>query len=213
MKITNPQAEEYAAAHTTAESDVLKKLNRETHAKILKPRMLSGHLQGSFLQVISLIKQPKRILEIGTYTGYSAICLSHGLCADGEIHTIDINPEIENFTNRFFEQAGIKNKIHFHIGDALTVIPELPGEFDIIFIDGEKKHYPDYLNVALPKLAQGGLLIADNVMWDGKVFSDEPSGDADENGIREFNRMILQHEELFQVMLPLRDGLLMAVKQ
>ena len=213
MKITHPLAEEYAEANSSEEDEVLKILNRETHAKVLKPRMISGQLQGAFLQAVSMMKQPKRILEIGTYTGYSAICLSRGLAYGGEIHTIDINEELEDFTRSFFQKAGITDKVMYHLGDALEIIPQLEGMFDLIFIDGEKKQYPAYLDLCLPRLAPGGLLIADNVMWDGKVFTDSPAADADEKGIREFNEKMRHCEELFRVMLPLRDGLLIAVRK
>ncbi len=204
----NPQAEEYAANHTTPESQVLRKLNRETNAKILKARMLSGHMQGKILEMISCMLQPSRILEIGTYTGYSAICLAKGLQPGGKLHTIDYNEELEDFTRSFFKEAGIEDRIEYHIGVALDVLPDLQGPFDLVFIDADKENYLAYYKLVLEKMKVGGIILADNVLWSGKVFSKEAAGDDPEAlALMEFNLHVQQDKRVENLMLPFRDGL------
>ncbi len=211
--ITDPQAENYALKHTSPESAVLKKLNRETHAKILRPRMLSGHFQGKLLEMISHMLQPKKILEIGTYTGYSALCMASGLAPDGILHTIDHNPELEDFTRSFFKEAGVENQIVYHIGEALDILPLLEGPFDLVFIDADKENYQIYYDHALEKTRVGGIILADNVLWDGKVFSPESAGkDAEAHALIKFNESIQQDPKVENILLPIRDGLTMIRK-
>ncbi len=203
---------EYAAAHSTAEPEVLKRLNRETHARVLKPRMLSGHMQGSLLAFISRMLQPTRILEIGTYTGYSAICLSHGLKPGGLLHTIDHNPELEDFTLQFIREAGLEKVIIQHIGEALDVIPGLNEVFDLVFIDADKENYCRYFDLVLPKIRKGGVIIADNALWSGKVLLPYEEMDEETQGIADFNQYVHQHPQVRNTLLPFRDGLMLMEK-
>ncbi len=205
---TNQQAEEYALAHTTPENEVLSRLSRETYAKILRPRMLSGHQQGKLLEMISCMVKPSAILEIGTYTGYSAICLAKGLKPGGKLHTIDYNEELEDFTRGFFIEAGIDQLVDYHIGNALHILPGLPGPFDLVFIDADKENYLWYYNHVMEKMLPGGIILADNVLWSGKVFSNQVAdGDPEALALIEFNRFINNDPRVENLMLPLRDGL------
>lgn len=204
--------EQYAQEHTSPEMEILSELSRETFAKVLRPRMLSGHLQGTFLQMISKIIQPKRILEIGTYTGYSAICLAQGLQKDGLFHTIDVNDELESMIRRYIEKAGLKNKISLHIGNALNIIPNINETWDLVFIDADKENYLNYYNLVFEKVRSGGLIIADNVLWSGKVL-DENENDSETIAIREFNQHIHEDERVEHLLLPIRDGLMIIRKK
>ncbi|TVQ12348.1 MAG: O-methyltransferase [Bacteroidetes bacterium] len=205
---TDPQAEKYSIAHTTEESTVLKKLNRETHAKILKARMLSGHMQGKLLEMISCMLQPSVVLEIGTYTGYSAICLSKGLAKGGTIHTIDHNEELEDFSRSFFRDAGIEDSIEYHIGEALEVLPSINGPFDLVFLDADKENYIAYYDEVIDKVRRGGVILADNVLWSGKVFSEEAAGnDPEAHALIQFNGYVHNDPRVENLMLPFRDGL------
>lgn len=205
---TDPKAEQYVISHTSEESTVLKKLNRETHAKILRPRMLSGHLQGKILEMVSCMLQPSQILEIGTYTGYSAICLSRGLVRGGIIHTIDHNEELEDFTRSFFREAGIEEAVEYHIGEAIDVLPTLEGPFDLVFIDADKENYIAYYDQVIEKVRKGGVVLADNVLWSGKVFSPEAAGnDPEAHALIEFNQHVHNDPRVENLMLPVRDGL------
>ncbi len=180
MEFIDSKLAEYAEQHSTEERDVLKKLSRETQAQVMMPRMLSGHLQGNLLSLLSKLIQPHRILEIGTYTGYSAICLAQGLTENGKLHTIDINEELETITSKYFELAGITHKVVQHFGNALHIIPALNEVFDLVFIDADKINYVAYYDLVLPKVRAGGLIIADNVLWSGKVTDErELTKDAD----------------------------------
>jgi caffeoyl-CoA O-methyltransferase len=199
---------DYSEAHTTAESEVLKELNRETHAKILMPRMLSGHLQGRILAMFSRMLQPRRILEIGTYTGYSAICLGEGLTDDGILHTIDINEELMPVAKKYFEKAGSAKKIVMHTGDAVKLIPTLNEVFDLVFIDADKKNYSTYFEMVVAKVRKGGIILADNVLWSGKVLDPPSSMDGDTQAIALFNNKILSDNRVENVLLPVRDGLM-----
>ncbi|CAN5630128.1 O-methyltransferase [soil metagenome] len=199
---------DYAEAHTTAESSTLKELNRETHAKILMPRMLSGHLQGRMLAMFSQMLKPKRILEIGTYTGYSAICLSEGLVPDGLLHTIDINEELTPMVRKYFSIAGVEAKIKIHTGDAVQIIPGLNETFDLVFIDADKKNYSVYFDLVISKVRTGGVIIADNVLWSGKVLEPASEMDSDTKAIAEFNRKIQSDIRIDNVLFPVRDGLM-----
>lgn len=199
--------EDYARLMSDPESEVLQRLKRETQAKVLKPRMLSGHLQGKLLEMISLMHKPSRILEIGTFTGYSAICLAQGLTQDGLLHTIDHNPELEDFARHFFTQAGLQNKIIQHIGEALDVIPGMNGAFDLVFIDADKENYVTYFEMVFDKMPVGGIILADNVLWDGKIIRVPAPNDSETQGIIRFNQYIRDHKGVQKLLLPHRDGL------
>lgn len=196
----------YAEQFSEPESDLLKELYRQTHVKIYNPRMVSGHLQGRILAMLSQMIQPRYILEIGTYTGYSALCLAEGLQTDGMLHTIEIDDELEDFIRHYLNRSPYKDKIVLHIGNALDIIPTLHLTFDLIYIDGDKREYPQYLDVAIEKLRSGGYIIADNVFWNGKVI-DPNQQDAFTNAIRTFNQTVHNHPQLKPVILPVRDGL------
>lgn len=204
--------EEYASAYSTPEPELLNKLNRETHAKILRPRMLSGHMQGRLLSFISRMIQPSRVLEIGTYTGYSAICLAEGLKAGGLLHTIDHNAELEEFVNQYIKEAGYHHQIIHHIGEALDVITGLDETFDLVFIDADKENYVRYFDMILPKVRQGGVIIADNVLWSGKVLLPKHQMDEETTGIAEFNEHVNQNKQVRNLLLPFRDGLMIIEK-
>ncbi len=173
MEIINPDLQRYAEDHTSEESEVLKKINRETHAKVLMPRMLSGHLQGRLLSMISSMTRPDRILEIGTYTGYSAICMAEGLSATGRLITIDINEELEETVRKNFEDAGISSKVSYLIGNAINIIPSINETFDLVFIDADKENYSKYFDLVIDKVRPGGIILADNVLWSGKVLMEK----------------------------------------
>ncbi len=203
----------YSTQHTSPESEWLYNLNRETHQKILKPRMLSGHLQGRVLSMLSNMIKPERILEIGTYTGYSALCLAEGLTETGKLHTIDINEELQNFVQKHIDASPYKNKIQQHIGNALEIIPTLNEKFDIVFIDADKENYLPYFNLVFDKVKSGGYIIADNVLWSGKVVEPVKSNDTDTQKLLEFNTFIQQHDGVENVLLPVRDGLMICRKK
>lgn len=213
MDFIAKEIEEYALNHTKAESDLLKKINRETHAKIMMPRMLSGHLQGRFLSMLSHMVKPDYILEIGTYTGYSALCLAEGLNENGKIITIDINEEIEKFVRNFFEQSEYKNKIDYRIGNALNIIPTINHELDIVFIDADKENYSNYYELVFEKVKTGGYIIADNVLWSGKVLIDDNKLDKDTKAIKAFNNTIQNDSRVENILLPVRDGLMICRKK
>jgi predicted O-methyltransferase YrrM len=213
MNFIDKEIEDYALNHTKPESELLKKLNRETHAKIMMPRMLSGHLQGRLLSMLSNMIKPEYILEIGTYTGYSALCLAEGLIANGKLITIDINEEIEKFTRSFFEQSEFKNKIEYYIGNALTIIPTINHPFDIVFIDADKENYAAYYDLVFDKVKKGGYIIADNVLWSGKVLIDNSKLDKDTKAIKAFNDKIQEDKRVENILLPIRDGLMICRKK
>jgi caffeoyl-CoA O-methyltransferase len=197
----------YILGHISPEDDVLKELNRQTHVKILRPRMLSGHLQGQFLYLLCKMLNPKRILEIGTYTGYSAICMARGLALGGHIDTIEINDELKPFTQQFVDKAGLGDAISLHIGSALDIVPGLDAGFDLAFVDGDKREYPLYYPLVLEKLRPGGFMLADNVLWDGKVTQPLMPNDDYTKGILDFNRMVADDDRVEKVILPIRDGI------
>lgn len=206
-----PEAlEDYVGQHTTQESEVLQQLNRETNAKVMMPRMISGHLQGRFLAMMSQMTKPKTILEIGTYTGYSAICLAEGLQDGGTLHTVDINEELEDMVRGYFEKAGLTNKIQYHIGNALEIIPTLDGPFDLVFIDADKINYANYFDQVIDKVAKGGYILADNVLWSGKVIQEKQ--DKDTAALVAFNAKLMEDPRVETVMVPIRDGILIARK-
>ncbi|MFW6100112.1 MAG: O-methyltransferase [Bacteroidota bacterium] len=204
--------EQYILEHSGEQDELLSELYRETHKKVLHPRMLSGHLQGKILEMLSKLLQPSSILEIGTYTGYSAICLARGLAAGGTLHTIEVNDELKDFIQHYLDRSDMGNRINLHIGDALEIIRQLSGSFDLIYIDADKREYPDYLELCREKLRPGGCLLADNVLWDGKVV-DTDTSDPHTLGIHRFNEKIKRDSGLEQVILPIRDGLMMIRKK
>jgi caffeoyl-CoA O-methyltransferase len=212
----NPESEDilsYAKAHTNVESALLKKLTRETQAKVLFPRMLSGHLQGSLLKMLCRMIQPKQVLEIGTYTGYATICFAESTADDACIHTIEINPELEDFAKQFFMEAGVEHKIKYYSGDALNVILKLDETFDLVFIDADKEHYTDYYHLIFSKVRPGGYILADNVLWDGKVLSGPNEHDKETKGIVAFNEAIQNDSRVENLLLPFRDGLMIIRKK
>ncbi len=202
--------ENYAKAHTSVESDLLKKIDRETHAEVLMPRMVSGHLQGRFLAMISHMIKPNSILEIGTYTGYSAICLAEGLSLGGKLTTIDINEELETRVRGYFKEGEVENKIDYRIGDAAQIIPMLNFNFDLVFIDADKENYALYYDLVFDQVPVGGFILADNVLWSGKVV--ETKIDKDTKAIKEFNQKVYQDTRVKTMLLPLRDGIMIVQK-
>ncbi|HNP18200.1 MAG TPA: O-methyltransferase [Fulvivirga sp.] len=203
---------DYAEGYSQAESSVLKELNRETNAKVLQPRMLSGHLQGRVLSMFSKMISPKNILEIGTYTGYSAICLAEGLAANGQLYTIDINEELAEMANSYFKKAGFDTKITHLVGDALEIIPTLDQQWDLVFIDADKANYCNYFDATIDRLNKGGFIIADNVLWSGKVLEKIKSGDKDTAALVEFNDKVHNDNRVENLLLPIRDGLMILRK-
>ncbi len=211
MYIIDKELWEYSERHTTTHSTALSELERETNLKTLMPQMISGQLQGTFLKMISMMCRPKKILEIGTFTGYSAICMAAGLAEGGMLHTIEVDEELKDIQMRYFEKAGVQDQIQIHIGNALEIIPDLEGPFDLIFMDADKRNYPSYLDLAVKKLSIGGYLLADNVLWSGKVVA--PSAkDWDAQALDKFNKMTLLDTRLENVLLPIGDGIMMARK-
>ena len=207
MEILQDKINDYIEKHSQAEPELLKKLNRETWQKMIAPRMLSGHLQGRVLSILSKLIQPKYILEIGTYTGYSALCLAEGMQKDGELHTLDINEELFDFQRKYFDASAFGNKIYQHTGNALDIIPKLEYTFDLVFIDADKSNYPNYLKLILPKLKKGSVIISDNVLWSGKVVESVKEDDLDTKALLEYNQLLNEHPDLETVILPIRDGL------
>ena len=208
MDILNDDLLRYAEQHTTSESDLLKKINRDTHAQVLMPRMLSGHLQGRILSMISYMIRPRRVLEIGTYTGYSALCFVEGLPDDGKIITIDINEELEDRVREYFKPW--QQKIDYRIGNAMDIIPTLNETFDLVFIDADKRNYSNYFDMVIDKVRPGGYILADNVLWSGKVLDSKP--DNDTKAILSFNKKIHEDARVENVLLPVRDGIMMIRK-
>ncbi len=213
MNFLKKEIEDYAESHTTPESDLLNRINRETHLKVLQPRMLSGHYQGRVLSMFSRMLHPKSILEVGTYTGYSAICLAEGLAEDGRIDTIDINEELEPMVSQYFEESGYSDQIDFHIGNALDIIPKLNRRYDLVFIDADKENYSAYWEAVFDKVQIGGYIIADNVLWSGKVLDPvEIDSDRDTQALVAYNEMVQNDVRVENILLPVRDGLLIARK-
>ncbi|MEZ4993466.1 MAG: O-methyltransferase [Saprospiraceae bacterium] len=202
---------DYCEAHSSQPDPVLYELERETGLKTLAPQMITGALQGQLLSLISRLKSPRRILEVGTFTGYATICLARGLAAGGEMHTIEVNPELEYIIRKYLGKAGLTHQVQLHIGDALEIIPELPGEFDLIFLDAGKQHYERYYHQLIDRMPSGGLLLADNVLWSGKVLQKEQ--DKDTRVLHQFNEMIRDDDRVDKLMLPLRDGLFIIQKR
>jgi predicted O-methyltransferase YrrM len=206
MKI-DQSLENYILAHTVQEDPVLKRLYRETYLKLVNGRMCSGHLQGSILTFFSRMISPSRILEIGTYTGYSAICLAKGLPSGGLLHTIEINDELESFAARYFAETGLDSCIIQHIGDATDILPQLNEQFELCFLDADKRHYLTHYEMVLPKMTKGGLIIADNTLWGGKVVGKIQQNDEQTLAILDFNKFIKNDSRVEATILPIRDGM------
>lgn len=204
---------DYCTLYTQKEDDVLYQLNRETNQKILRPRMLSGHIQGQLLSFFSKMIQPASILEIGTYTGYSAICLARGLKKGGELHTIDINEELEDFACSFFEKAGLKDCVEMHVGDAVNIVPQLQNKWDLVFIDADKENYINYYNLVFNSVRKGGVIIFDNVLWSGKVTEEVNVKDKETKILVELAQLLEKDNRVENVLLPIRDGLFMVRKK
>ncbi len=213
MDFLDPNLSSYAEAHTSTESEVLASLNRETHAKILMPRMLSGHLQGRVLSMLSHMIQPKQILEIGTYTCYSALCLAEGLQANGVLHTIDINDELSSMVDAYIQKASLQTKIKTYYGNALEIIPTLDLLFDLVFIDADKINYSKYFDLVIDKIPSGGCILTDNVLWSGKILDDPAKMDSDTKAIHAFNQKIQNDNRVENVLLPVRDGIMLIRKK
>lgn len=213
MEFIPEEISDYASNHSTDESELLKKLSRNTHAQVLMPRMLSGHLQGRFLSMLSKLQRPETILEIGTYTGYSALCLAEGLSDNGKLISIDISDEHLHFAKKHIEHSELNSKIELITGNALDIIPTLNHKFDLVFIDADKKNYSAYFDLVFDKISSGGLIIADNVLWSGKVLMPPEKMDADTKAIHAFNEKIKADMRIEKVLLPVRDGLLLMRKK
>lgn len=207
MNLDSEKINEYVENHSQAEPELLQKLSRETWQKVLAPRMLSGHLQGRILSMISKLIQPKNILEIGTYTGYSALCLAEGMTQDGELHTIDVNEELFDFQRKYFDASDYGDQIIQHLGLAIDIIPTLDKTFDLVFIDADKSNYLNYLDLVLPKLRKGAVILSDNVLWSGKVVSEVAENDLDTKVLLQYNKRLNEDPRLETVLLPVRDGL------
>ena len=212
MNFLPKEIEQYAENHSAKENETLYQLNRETHLKVLIPRMLSGHIQGRTLSMFSHMMKPTNILEIGTYTGYSAICMAEGMNPEGKLVTIDINNELETMATSYFEKSGFGNQIDMRIGNALDIIPTLDMKFDMVFIDADKHNYSNYYDMVIDKMNPGGFIIADNVLWSGKILTDEVNTDLDTKAIDEYNKKIQEDSRVENVLVPIRDGLMVARK-
>lgn len=207
MHFLSPQLEKYIEESSENEPELLEALSRETHLKVLQPRMITGHFQGRVLSMLSKIINPTNILEIGTYTGYSALCLAEGLKKEGELHTIDINEELNDLQRKYFEKSGFGTQIIQHTGDALQIIPTLDINFDLIFIDAEKREYPLYFHAVMKKTKPGSIILSDNVLWSGKVVETVDEKDKATMALLEYNRTLKEDPRVETVLLPIRDGL------
>ncbi len=207
------ELDKYILDHIDEEDEILRELNRETHLKMVGARMISGHLQGQVLAMLSKMIQPKTILEIGTFTGYSAICLSKGLQKNGKLITIEIDDELETIASKYFKKAGLDQIISQQIGSAIDIIPRLNENFDLVFIDADKREYSDYYNLVFSKVKKGGFIISDNTLWSGKVLKEPSNDDERTKAIITFNRMIAKDERVEKVILPLRDGMTLMRKK
>jgi caffeoyl-CoA O-methyltransferase len=214
IEITNPAIEEYISSHTSEESLLLQTINRETYSEVLMPRMLSGHFQGRVLSMISHMIRPQRILEIGTFTGYSALCLAEGLSDGGKLITVDINEELEDRVRGYISKAGMEHKIRYIIGNAMDLIPDLEGLFDLVFIDADKHNYLNYYHLVFDKITSGGFILVDNTLWNGKVAEPEMvQRDKDTRNLDDFNKYISLDKRVEKVILPVRDGITLIRKK
>lgn len=212
MDFSNKEIYNYIDNHSSDESDILYELRRETELKCLNPIMLSGKIQGNLLAIISKLIKPINVLEIGTYTGYSTLCIAEGLNPAGMIHTIDKNEELLQIQNKYFEKSGLRNQIKQYTGDALAIIPKLKFDFDMVFLDADKENYVKYLELISPILKPGGVLLTDNVLWHGKILESPENQDRVTRLIDNFNKKILEDKSLKTVMLPIRDGISLTLK-
>ncbi|MFD2246032.1 O-methyltransferase [Pontibacter ruber] len=213
MEFLDEDLQRYAEEHTSPESALLQRLNRQTHLNVMKPRMLSGHLQGRLLSMFSHMIQPKQILEIGTYTGYSALCLAEGLQPGGTLHTIDKNEELEDMVRNYITEAGLQESIKLYIGNALDIIPTIDATFDLVFIDADKINYATYYDMVFDRVASGGYIIADNVLWSGKVLEKyRKKLDEDTAALLAFNKKVQDDDRVENILLSVRDGLMVARK-
>jgi caffeoyl-CoA O-methyltransferase len=213
MNFIPEKLDDYVVAHSEEEPELLQQLSRETHQKILQPRMLTGHYQGRVLSMISKLVNPKNILEIGTYTGYSALCLAEGMQNNGELHTIDINEELFDFQRKYFDKSRYGKQIHQHLGNALDIVPILSMNFDLVFIDADKTNYANYFDIIIDKLNTGGIILSDNVLWSGKVIESIQPDDLDTKALIEYNTLLKEDSRIETVMLPIRDGLTISRKE
>jgi len=211
--INNEKLDEYLINHSEKEPEILSDLNRETNQKVLQPRMISGAYQGRLLSIISKIINPKKILEIGTFTGYSTLCLAEGLDKNGQIHTVDINEELYDLQRKYFKKSSFNSNITQHLGNALEIIPKLDHDFDLIFLDADKINYPKYLDILIDRLKKGGVLLSDNVLWDGKVLNEISQKDKSTKAIVEYNKMLNNRTDMDSVILPIRDGITISIKK
>ncbi|MBP1617578.1 MAG: O-methyltransferase [Bacteroidetes bacterium] len=209
----NNDLEQYILNHIDEEPTLLKSLCRDAHVNLLRPRMISGHLQGRILKMFCRMIRPKHILEIGTYTAYATLCLAEGADEDAVIHTIEVNDELEDFIMRHLHETKLKEKIHLHIGDATQIIPNLNCTFDLVFIDADKRDYIEYYNLVFDKIRPGGLIIADNTLWSGKVLEEAHHTDKQTIGIQEFNEYVAKDTRVEKVIVPIRDGLTLIWKK
>ena len=199
--------DDYVVAHSQDEPELLQQLTRETYQKILQPIMLSGPYQGRVLSMISKLIKPKSVLELGTFTGYSTLCLAEGLHREGEIHTIDVNEELVDFQRRYFDKSLFGHQIHQHLGSAIDIIPTLDNNFDLVFIDADKPNYVNYFHLIIDKLNSGGIILSDNVLWHGKVIEPLENKDSSTKAVVEFNALLKNDRRIETVLLPIRDGL------
>ena len=213
MEFIADNLDQYVCAHSENEPEILADLNRRTHVSVIQPRMLSGHYQGRVLSMLSHMIQPENVLEIGTYTGYSALCFAEGLKEKGHLTTIDVNEELEDFVAAYIEKAGMGDRITQMIGDAIDIIPTLDEQFDIVFIDADKKNYCNYYDLVFDKVKSGGYIIADNVLWSGKVLEDYDSLDRETKIIMDYNQKVHEDDRVQEVLFPIRDGLMIARKK
>ena len=211
--INNEKLDEYLINHSEKEPELLSNLNRETNLKVLQPRMISGAYQGRLLSLISKIINPKKILEIGTFTGYSTLCLAEGLRENGEIHTLDINEELYSLQRKYFKKSSFNSNIIQHLGNALDIIPKLDQDFDLIFLDADKINYPKYLDILIVRLKKGGVLLSDNVLWDGKVLNEISQKDKSTKAIVKYNKLLNNRSDMDSVILPIRDGITISRKK
>ena len=212
MDFIDPSIEAYALEHSEKESDLLFNLNRQTHLKVLQPRMLSGHLQGRILSFLSSAIKPKNILEIGTYTGYSALCMAEGLSKNGKLVTIDKNIELETIVKKYINDSNYKNQIEFINANAIDVIPTLNLEWDLVFIDADKENYINYFDLVIDQVKKGGWIIADNVLWSGKVLEEPDKKDKETIILQKFNEKVNQDSRVRNVLFPVRDGMMLMIK-
>ncbi|MDG1475931.1 MAG: O-methyltransferase [Vicingaceae bacterium] len=213
MDFLPKEVDNFVTRNTENEPEILNELNHETWEKVLIPRMLSGHLQGRVLSMLSHMIQPNNVLEIGTYTGYSALCFAEGLQKGGKIHTVDINEELESMVNKYIEKANLKDTVTNHIGNAIDIIPTLPEKFDLVFIDADKTNYSNYFDLVFDKVNTGGYIIADNVLWSGKVADGEKNTDPDTQALIAYSEKIHNDDRVQNVLFPIRDGLMIARKK